>query len=85
MGVQGVHAEPERRHGVAHLVGGVGDEAGAAAPGVLREIEAGVAAEKGALPEPLPPVEEAPATRASLRLLLRRTYLLRRCCSRWCG
>ncbi|MFF0464791.1 MFS transporter [Streptomyces mexicanus] len=43
---------------------------------VLREIEAGVTAEKGALPEPLPPVEQAPATRASLRLLLRRTYLL---------
>ncbi|WP_316743725.1 MFS transporter [Streptomyces sp. MK7] len=42
---------------------------------VLQEIEAAVAAEKGPLPEPLPPVQEAPATRAPLRLLLQKKYL----------
>ncbi|MFK4102002.1 MFS transporter [Streptomyces sp. NPDC019531] len=48
----------------------------AAADAVLREIEARVAAEKGPLPEPAPPVEEAPAAKASLRLLLQRRYLM---------
>ncbi|MFF7547489.1 MFS transporter [Streptomyces canus] len=48
----------------------------AAADAVLREIEARVAAEKGPLPEPAPPVAEAPATKASLRLLLQRKYLM---------
>jgi putative MFS transporter len=43
---------------------------------VLREIEASVSAEKGPLPEPLPPVEEAPVTKAPLRLLLRKKYLM---------
>lgn len=42
---------------------------------VLREIEAQVSAEKGPLPEPAPPVEEAPATKAPLRLLLQKKYL----------
>ncbi|MBT2410335.1 MFS transporter [Streptomyces sp. ISL-12] len=43
---------------------------------VLGEIEAMVAAEKGPLPEPAPPVEEAPVTKAPLKLLLQRKYLL---------
>ncbi|MDQ7805452.1 MFS transporter [Amycolatopsis sp. A133] len=43
---------------------------------VLREIEAQVAAEKGPLPEPAPPIDEAPVTKAPLRLLLRKRYLL---------
>lgn len=47
----------------------------AKADAVLREIEAGVSAEKGPLPEPAPPVEEAPATKAPLRLLLQKKYL----------
>ncbi|MHC3474307.1 MFS transporter [Streptomyces sp. 7R007] len=42
---------------------------------ILREIEASVAAEKGPLPEPAPPVAETPATRAPLKLLLQRRYL----------
>jgi putative MFS transporter len=42
---------------------------------VLREIEASVAAEKGPLPRPAPPVDEEPTTRAPLRLLLQRKYL----------
>ncbi|WP_030869207.1 MFS transporter [Streptomyces sp. NRRL S-37] len=42
---------------------------------VLREIEASVAAEKGPLPEPAPPVEETPSTRTPVRLLLRKKYL----------
>ncbi|MFJ9537521.1 MFS transporter [Streptomyces sp. NPDC101225] len=42
---------------------------------VLREIEASVAAEKGPLPEPAPPVDEAPQTRAPLKLLLQKKYL----------
>ncbi|MFE7973878.1 MFS transporter [Streptomyces shenzhenensis] len=48
----------------------------AKADAVLREIEEQVGAETGPLPEPAPPVEEAPVTRASLRLLLRKKYLL---------
>ncbi|MEV0208392.1 MFS transporter [Streptomyces sp. NPDC050788] len=43
---------------------------------VLREIEASVAAEKGPLPEPAPPVDEAPQTRAPLKLLLQKKYLI---------
>ena len=42
---------------------------------VLREIEASVAAEKGPLPEPAPPVEETPSTRTPLRVLLQKKYL----------
>ncbi|MFV8182050.1 MULTISPECIES: MFS transporter [unclassified Streptomyces] len=42
---------------------------------VLREIETSVAAEKGPLPEPEPPVDEAPTTRAPLKLLLQKKYL----------
>ncbi|UPZ30290.1 MFS transporter [Streptomyces sp. LRE541] len=48
----------------------------AAADAVLTEIEASVAAEKGPLPEPAPPVAETPSTKAPLRLLLQRKYLL---------
>lgn len=47
----------------------------AKADAVLREIEASVAAEKGPLPEPAPPVTETPSTRAPLRLLLQKKYL----------
>ncbi|MFG1642941.1 MFS transporter [Amycolatopsis sp. NPDC049252] len=43
---------------------------------ILREIEERVAAEKGPLPEPEPPVEEAPVTKAPLRLLLQKKYLM---------
>ncbi|WP_330281053.1 MFS transporter [Streptomyces sp. NBC_00588] len=43
---------------------------------VLREIEASVAAEKGPLSEPAPPVDEAPQTRAPLKLLLQKKYLI---------
>ncbi|MEU1050916.1 MFS transporter [Streptomyces sp. NPDC005897] len=46
------------------------------AEAVLREIEAGAEAEHGPLPEPAPPVAEAPVTKAPLRLLLQRRYLL---------
>ncbi|MEU0227278.1 MFS transporter [Streptomyces sp. NPDC006284] len=46
------------------------------AEAVLREIEAGAEAEHGPLPEPAPPVVEAPVTKAPLRLLLQRRYLL---------
>ncbi|WP_410619690.1 MFS transporter [Amycolatopsis sp. cmx-8-4] len=42
---------------------------------ILREIEDQVAAERGPLPEPEPPVEEAPVTKAPLRLLLQKKYL----------
>lgn len=42
---------------------------------ILREIEEQVAAEKGPLPEPEPPVEEAPVTKAPLRLLVQKKYL----------
>jgi putative MFS transporter len=42
---------------------------------ILREIEEQVAAEKGPLPEPEPPVEEAPVTKAPLKLLLQKKYL----------
>jgi len=45
------------------------------ADAVLREIEAEVAAEKGPLAEPAPPVPEAPAAKAPLRLLLQKKYL----------
>lgn len=48
----------------------------AAADAVLTEIEASVAAEKGPLPEPAPPVAETPSTKAPLRLLLQKKYLL---------
>ncbi|MFI1410758.1 MFS transporter [Streptomyces sp. NPDC020707] len=48
----------------------------AAADAVLREIETAVAAEKGPLPEPAPPVAETPSTKAPLRLLLQKKYLL---------
>lgn len=47
----------------------------AAADKVLREIEAQVAAEKGPLPEPAPPVEAAVFRKAPLRLLLQKKYL----------
>ncbi|GAA4808987.1 MFS transporter [Streptomyces ziwulingensis] len=43
---------------------------------VLREIETSVVAERGPLPEPAPPVAEAPVTKAPLRLLLQRKYLM---------
>jgi putative MFS transporter len=42
---------------------------------ILREIEEQVAEEKGPLPAPEPPVEEAPVTKAPLRLLLQKKYL----------
>ncbi|MFD6287558.1 MFS transporter [Streptomyces anthocyanicus] len=48
----------------------------AAADAVLTEIETAVAAEKGPLPEPAPPVAETPSTKAPLRLLLQKKYLL---------
>ncbi|MEV0638669.1 MFS transporter [Streptomyces sp. NPDC050619] len=47
----------------------------AKADAILREIETRVAAEKGPLPEPAPPVEEAPLSKAPLRLLLQKKYL----------
>ena len=47
----------------------------AKADAVLREIEQQVAAEKGPLPEPAPPIEEAPMGKAPLRLLLQKKYL----------
>ncbi|MFJ8937754.1 MFS transporter [Streptomyces sp. NPDC102365] len=48
----------------------------AAADAVLTEIETAVAAEKGPLPEPAPPVAETPSAKAPLRLLLQKKYLL---------
>ncbi|MFE1802844.1 MFS transporter [Streptomyces sp. NPDC059517] len=48
----------------------------AAADAVLTEIETAVVAEKGPLPEPAPPVAETPSTKAPLRLLLQKKYLL---------
>ncbi|MFD0312440.1 MFS transporter [Streptomyces sp. NPDC127119] len=48
----------------------------AAADAVLTEIETAVTAEKGPLPEPAPPVAETPSTKAPLRLLLQKKYLL---------
>ncbi len=48
----------------------------AKADAVLREIEERVAAEKGPLPEPAPPVEEAAVGKAPLRLLLQKKYLM---------
>ncbi|MBZ6231662.1 MFS transporter [Streptomyces olivaceus] len=47
----------------------------ASADAVLREIEAGAAAEHGPLAEPAPPIAEEPVTKAPLRLLLQRKYL----------
>lgn len=47
----------------------------AAADAVLREIEASVIAEKGPLAEPAEPVEEPPAVKAPVRLLLQKRYL----------
>ncbi|MFJ1747679.1 MFS transporter [Streptomyces sp. NPDC088116] len=47
----------------------------AAAEAVLTEIETQVAAEKGPLPEPAPPVDEERPTKAPLRLLMQRKYL----------
>nr|QIE08592.1 sugar transport protein [Streptomyces sp.] len=47
----------------------------AAADAVLREIEASVTAEKGPLAEPAEPVEEPPAVKAPVRLLLQKRYL----------
>ncbi|MEV5836937.1 MFS transporter [Nocardia sp. NPDC052112] len=46
-----------------------------AADAVLREIESVVAAEKGPLPEPVPPASEVEPAKASLRLLLQKRYL----------
>jgi putative MFS transporter len=48
----------------------------AKADAVLREIEERVAAEKGPLPEPAPPIEEATVVKAPLRLLLQKKYLM---------
>ncbi|SEF19728.1 MFS transporter, putative metabolite:H+ symporter [Amycolatopsis pretoriensis] len=48
----------------------------AKADAVLREIEERVAAEKGPLPEPAPPIDEAPVGKAPLRLLLKKKYLM---------
>ena len=45
------------------------------ADAVLTEIEAVVAAEKGPLPAPGPPVEVAPQAKAHLKMLLQRKYL----------
>lgn len=47
-----------------------------AADRVLNEIEAQIVAETGPLPEPAPPIEEAKVTKAPLRLLLEKKYLL---------
>jgi putative MFS transporter len=48
----------------------------AKADAVLREIEDRVAAEKGPLPEPAPPIEEAAVGKAPLRMLLKKKYLM---------
>lgn len=66
-----VHPAPQ---GVTALAREQGDHA--TADTILREIEARVAAEKGPLPEPAPPVAEKPSAKAPLRLLLQRKYLL---------
>ncbi|MEU7767968.1 MFS transporter [Nocardia sp. NPDC049190] len=47
-----------------------------AADAVLREIESLVATEKGPLSEPAPPAHEAEPTKAPLRMLLQKRYLL---------
>ncbi|MGW7514517.1 MFS transporter [Streptomyces sp. NPDC054796] len=47
----------------------------ATADAVLREIETRVAAEKGPLPEPAAPIEQAPITKQPLRMLLQKKYL----------
>ncbi|MGI5466823.1 MFS transporter [Streptomyces sp. CA-132043] len=48
----------------------------AAADAVLSRIESRVAAERGPLPEPEPPVEQPPPAKAPIRLLLQKKYLL---------
>jgi putative MFS transporter len=48
----------------------------AAADAILTELEAEITAEKGALPEPAPPVAEPARQKAPLRLLLQKKYLL---------
>lgn len=57
----------------------------AKADAVLREIEESVTAEKGPLPEPAPPVDETPSTKAPCGCSCRRSTCSRRCCSRCCG
>ncbi|RDG39645.1 MFS transporter [Streptomyces corynorhini] len=47
----------------------------AQADAILTELEAQATAEKGPLPEPAPPVDEPPAAKATLRLLLQKKYL----------
>ncbi|MFJ1649568.1 MFS transporter [Streptomyces sp. NPDC088258] len=47
----------------------------AEADAILTELEAQATAEKGPLPEPAPPVDEAPAAKATLSLLLQKKYL----------
>ncbi|PGH51949.1 MFS transporter [Streptomyces sp. Ru87] len=47
----------------------------ARADAVLRDIEARVAADKGALPDALPPVERVRHAKAPLRILLQKKYL----------
>ncbi|MEE1801047.1 MFS transporter [Streptomyces sp. NPDC101062] len=47
----------------------------AEADAILTELEAQATAEKGPLPEPAPPVDEEPAAKATLRLLLEKKYL----------
>lgn len=46
------------------------------ADAVLREIETRVSAETGPLPQPAPPVVETASTKAPLKLLLQRKYLM---------
>lgn len=48
----------------------------AKADAVLQQIESQVAAEKGPLPEPAPPVDQPPIAKAPLRLLLQKKYLM---------
>ncbi|MFJ8002438.1 MFS transporter [Streptomyces sp. NPDC096310] len=47
----------------------------AEADAILTELEARATEEKGPLPEPAPPVDEEPAAKATLRLLLQKKYL----------